>query len=97
MHGSYELKKKNNNKELASYHAHILALRKTLFFLESHNSTISLGSNKVCSRAKATWHLMPPSKSLIDASSIKDSPPSIGAGAKPGALEAEYLSFLHLG
>ena len=61
---------------------YLLALRKTSFFLKPRNSTMSLGSNKVCSRAEATWHPMPPLKSLIDASSIKGSPPSIGAGSQ---------------
>ena len=56
--------------------------RKTSFFLKPRSSTISLGSRKVCSRAKATWHPMPPLKSLIDASSIKGSPPSMRAGSQ---------------
>ena len=91
MHGSYEFKKKkkknNNNKELASYHSqYLLALRKSSFFLKPRNWTMSLGSNRVCSRAEATWHLMPPLKSLIDGSSIKGSPPSIGAGSQTWGL-----------
>ena len=61
---------------------YLLVLRKTSFFLKSCSSIMSLGSNRVCSRAEATWHPMPPLKSLIDASSIKGSPPGIGAGSQ---------------
>ena len=61
---------------------YLLVLRKTSFFLKPHSSIMSLGSNRVCSRAEATWHPMPPLKSLIDASSIRGSPPSIGVGSQ---------------
>ena len=61
---------------------YLLVLRKTSFLLKPRSSTISLGSSKVCSRAVATWHPMPPLKSLIDASSIKGSPPSMGVGSQ---------------
>ena len=37
------------------------------FFLTFFSSAISLGSNKASSTAEATWHPMPPLKSLIDA------------------------------
>ena len=59
---------------------YILVLRNTSFFLKPHSSTISLGSSRVCSRAEATWYPMPPLKSLIDVSSIRGSPPSMGVG-----------------
>ena len=55
--------------------------RKTLLLLKPHSFTISLGSRRVFSRVEATWHPMPPLKSLIDASSIRGSPPSMGAGS----------------
>ena len=61
---------------------YLLVLRKTSFFLKPRSSTIYLGSNKVCSGAEATWHPMPLLKSLIDVSSIKGLPPSIGAGSQ---------------
>ena len=57
----------------------LLVWRKTSLLLKPRSSTISLGSRRVCSSAKATWHPMPPLKSLIDASSIRGSPPSMGA------------------
>ena len=60
----------------------LLVWRKTSLFLKPRSSTISFGSRRVCSRAKAMWPPMPPLKSLIDASSIKGSPPSIGAGSQ---------------
>ena len=50
---------------------YLLVLRKTSFFLKPRSTTMSLGSNRVCSKAEATWHPMPPLKSLIDASSIR--------------------------
>ena len=53
--------------------------RKTSFLLKPRNSTISLGSRRVCSSAEATWQPIPQLKSLIDALSIKGSPPSMGA------------------
>ena len=61
---------------------YLLVLRKTLVFLKPCSSTMSLGSNRVCSRAEATWHTMPLLKSLIDASPIRGSPPSMGAGSQ---------------
>ena len=62
--------------------SYLFVLRKTSFLLKPRSSTISLGSSKVCSRAVATWHPMPPLKSLIDVSSISGSPPSMGAGSQ---------------
>ena len=59
----------------------LLVWRKTSLLLKPRSSTISLGSRRVCSRAEVTWHPMPPLKSLIDASSIRGSPPSMGAGS----------------
>ena len=59
----------------------ILVWRKTSLLLKPRSSTIPLGSRRVCSRAEATWHPMPPLKSLIDSSSINGSPPSMGAGS----------------
>ena len=61
---------------------YLLALRKTSFFLKAHNSNISFGSNKACSRAEATWRPIPPLKSRIDASSLKGSPLSMGVGSQ---------------
>ena len=58
-----------------------LVWRKTSLLLNSRNSTMSLGSRRVSSRTKATWQSMPPLKSLIDASSIRGSPPSMGDGS----------------
>ena len=57
----------------------LLIWRKTSLLLKPRNSTISLGNRRVYSSAEATWHPMPPLKSLIDASSIRGSPPSMGA------------------
>ena len=54
-------------------------LRKTSFLLMFHNSAMSLGSNKASSKAEATWHPVPELKLLIDASSLRGSPLSIGA------------------
>ena len=61
---------------------YLLALRKTSFFLKTHSSVISFGSNRVSSKAEATWHPIPPLKSLSEASSLKGSPPSMGAGSQ---------------
>ena len=58
-----------------------LVWRKTSFLLSPHNSTISLGSRRVSSRTEATWQPMHPLKSLINASSVKGSPPRMGAGS----------------
>ena len=55
--------------------------RKTSILLKHRNSTISLGSRRVSSSAKATWQPITPLKFLIDAPSIRGSPPSIGAGS----------------
>ena len=59
----------------------LLVWRKTSLLLKPCSSTISLGSRRVCSSAEATWQPIPPLKSLIDASSIRGLPPSIGAGS----------------
>ena len=58
---------------------YLLQLRKTSFFLIFRSSDISFGSNKASSTAEATWHPMPPLKSLSDASSLRGSLPSMGA------------------
>ena len=82
MPSSYELKKKKKKekKELAhTMPKNLLVWRKTSLLLKLRSSTISFGSRRVCSRAKAKWQPMPPLKSLIDASSIRGSPPSMGA------------------
>ena len=70
---------------------YLLVLRKTLFFLKPRSSTISLGSSRVCSRAEATWHPMPPLKSLIGVSSIRGSPPSMGTGGWISPFSAPQL------
>ena len=57
----------------------LLVWRKTSLLLNPRSFTISLRSRRVCSSAEATWQPMPPLKSLIDASSIRGSPPSMGA------------------
>ena len=59
----------------------LLIWRKTSLLLKPRSSTISLRSRRVWSSAEATWHPMPPLKSLIDASSISGSPLSMGAGS----------------
>ena len=59
----------------------LLMWRKTSLLLKPRSSTISLGSRRVSSKAKVTWHPMPLLKSLIDALSIRGSPPSMGAGS----------------
>ena len=90
MPSSYEFKNKknnnNNDEELAcTMPKNLLVWRKTSLFLKPCNSTISFGSRRVCSRVETTWRPMPPLKSLIDASSIKSSPSSMGAGSwEPG-------------
>ena len=61
---------------------YLLQLRKTSFFLIFSSSDISFGSNKASSTAEATWHPMPPLKSLSDASSLRGSPPSMGTGSQ---------------
>lgn len=58
---------------------YLLQLRKTSFFLIFRNSAISFGSNKASFKAEATWHPIPSLKSLSNASSLKGSPPSMGA------------------
>ena len=45
-------------------------------------SAMSLGSSKASSTAEVTWHPMPPLKSLSDASSLRGSPPCMGAGSQ---------------
>ena len=61
---------------------YLLRLRKTSFLLMFHNSAMSLGSNKTSSKDEATWHPTPPLKLLIDASFLKSSPLSMGAGSQ---------------
>ena len=56
--------------------------RKTSLLLKPRNSTISLGSRRVSSSVEAMWQPMPTLKSLIDASSIRGSPPSIEVGSQ---------------
>ena len=56
-----------------------LVWRKTSLLLNPCNSTMSLGSRRVFSRTEATWQPMPPLKSLMDASSVRGSPLSMGA------------------
>ena len=58
---------------------YLLRLRKTSFFLIFCSSAIFLGSKRASSKDEATWHPMPPMKLLIDASSLKGSPLSMGA------------------
>ena len=58
---------------------YLLQLRKTSFFLMLRNSVMSFGSSKASSTVEATWHPMPPLKSLSDASSLRGSPPCMGA------------------
>ena len=58
-----------------------LVWRKTSLLLNPRNFTMSLWSRRVSSKTEATWQPMPPLKSLIDASSIKGSPPSIEVGS----------------
>ena len=60
---------------------YLLQLRKTSLFLMLRSSVMSFGSSKASSTAKATWHPMPPLKSLSDASSFRGSPPCMGAGS----------------
>ena len=60
----------------------LLVWRKISLLLKPRNSTISLGSRRVSSSVEATWQPIPPLKSLIDASSIRGSPPSMGAGSQ---------------
>ena len=61
---------------------YLLRLRKTLFLLMFLNSAMSLGSNKASSKDEATWHPIPLLKLLIDASSLKGSLLSMGAGSQ---------------
>ena len=58
---------------------YLLQLRKTSFFLIFRSSDISFGSNKASSTVEETWHPMPLLKSLSNASSLRGSPPSMGA------------------
>ena len=82
MPSSYELKKKSNEELAHTMPKNLLIWRNTSLLLKPHSSVISFGNRRVCSRAEATWHPMPPLKSLIDASSIRGSPPSMGAGSQ---------------
>ena len=61
---------------------YLLRLRKTSFFLIDRSSAISVGSNKASPKPEATWHPIPPLKFLSDASSLKGSPCSMGAGSQ---------------
>ena len=61
---------------------YLLRLRKTSFLLMFRNSPMSLGSNKASSKDEATWHLIPPLKLLINASSLKGLPLSMRAGSQ---------------
>ena len=61
---------------------YLLQLRKTSFFLILRSSEISFGSSKASFTAGATWHPMPPLKSLSDASSLRGSSLCIGAGSQ---------------
>ena len=72
---------------------YLLSLRKTLCLLIDRNSAISLGSNKVSSKVKATWHPSPPWKSLMDALSLKGLPLSMGAGSQAWGSDV-WLSLL---
>ena len=65
---------------------YILRLRKTSFVLIFHSSAIFLGSNRAPSATEATWHPIPPLKSLSDASSLKGSPPSMSVGGQAWGL-----------
>ena len=61
---------------------YLLRLRKISFFLIDCSSAISVGSYKASSKAKATWHPIPPLKFLSDASSLMGSPCSMEAGSQ---------------
>ena len=61
---------------------YLLRLRKISFLLIDRSSAISVRSNKAFSKAEATWHPIPPLKFLSDASSLKGSPFSMGAGSQ---------------
>ena len=61
---------------------YLLRLRKISFFLIDLSSTILVGRNKASSKAEATWHPIPPLKFLSDASSLRGSPFSMGAGSQ---------------
>ena len=58
---------------------YLLRLKKTSFLRMFRNLAMSLGSNKASSKNEATWHPIPPLKLLIDASSLRGSPLSMGA------------------
>ena len=66
---------------------YLLRLRKTSFLLMFRNSAMLLGSNKASSKDEATWHPIPPLKLLIDASSFRGSPLSMGVGSQASDLE----------
>ena len=61
---------------------YLLQLRKISFFLMFFSSDMSFGSSKASSMAEATWHPIPPLKSLSDASSLKGSSPCMGVGSQ---------------
>ena len=60
---------------------YLLRLRKTSCLLKDRSSAISEDSNRVLSKASATWLLVPPWKSLMKALSIKGALLSIGVGS----------------
>ena len=74
-----EKRKKGKHHTMPKY---LLRLRKTSFFLINRSSAISVRSNEASSKAKSTWHPIPPLKFIIDASSLKGSQCSIGARSK---------------
>ena len=61
---------------------YLLRLRKTSCLLKDCSLAMSEGSNRVLSKTSATWLLMPPWKSLMEALSIRRAPLSIGAGSQ---------------
>ena len=58
---------------------YLLRLRKTSFLLMFLNSAMSLGSNKASSKDETTWHPISSLKLLIELSSLRGSPLSMGA------------------
>ena len=72
---------------------YLLRLRKTSFFLINRSLAISVGSNRASPKAEATWHLIPPLKFLSDASSLKGSPLSMGAGSQAWGSNGRWSPF----
>ena len=64
------------NDQLAASKEQVATLRKQL------EETQRLRDQAEKARAETTWHPMPPLKSLIDVSSIRGLPPSMGAGSE---------------